>query len=142
MAREVSAPINEGGRTMRGLRISGILAVVACALLAAGCGDDDDSSTSTSTSSSASSAEQSVDSAVKSCTDQAKQIGGSAGTALEASCTSIGDTAKKALSSGSESAQKALSSAASSCKSAVGQLPQGDAQKALSSLCDALASAE
>ena len=125
---------------MRGLRYSWISAAVICALLAVGCGDDDDSDTSTSASSS--SAEQSVDSAVKSCTEQAKQIGGSAGTALEASCTSIGDSAKKALSSGSESAKEALSSAASSCKSAVGQLPKGDAQQALSSLCDALASAE
>ena len=129
---------------MQALRLSLIPALAICALLAVGCGDDDDSSSSSSssTSSSTSSAEDSVTSAVKSCTDKAKEIGGSQGTALEAACTSVGDTATKALESGSESAKAALSSAASSCKSAVGQLPKGDTQDALSKLCDALAAAE
>jgi hypothetical protein len=54
----------------------------------------------------------------------------------------LGDSATKALESGSENVKEALSKAASSCKSAVGQLPKGEAQDALSSLCDALASAE
>ncbi len=125
---------------MRGLRFSAIPVFVACALLAAGCGDDDDDTTTTT--SAAESAEQTVDSAVQSCTDQAQQLGGSAGTALSAACTTVGDTTKKALSSGSEDVKQALSQAESSCKSAVGQLPSGEAQDALSKLCDSIASAE
>jgi len=54
----------------------------------------------------------------------------------------VGDTAKKALESGSESAKEALSQAATSCTSAVAQLPSGQAQDALSSLCKAISSAE
>ena len=127
---------------MRGHRFYAIplLTLLASALFAAGCGDDDDETTTTT--SAAENAEQTVDTAVSSCTDQAKQLGGAAGTALEGACTSVGDTAKKALSSGSENVKQALSQAESSCKSAVGQLPSGEAQDALTTLCDSIASAE
>ena len=131
---------------MRGLGLSAVPVFVVCALIAVGCGDDDDDTTTTT--SAAESAEQTVDSAVQSCTDQAQQLGGSAGTALQAACTSVGDTTKKALSSGkaprngSEDVKQALSQAESSCKSAVGQLPSGEAQDALSTLCGSIASAE
>jgi hypothetical protein len=125
---------------MRGLRFSAIPVLVVWALFAVGCGDDDDDTTTTT--SAAENAEQTVDSAVQSCTDQAQQLGGSAGTALGAACTTVGDTTKKALSSGSEDVKQALSQAESSCKSAVSQLPSGEAQDALSKLCNSIASAE
>ena len=123
---------------MPGLRFAAIPALVVCALLAFGCGDDDDDSATTT--SAAESAEQSVDSAVQSCSDKAQDLGGGAGTALETACTSVGDTAKKALSSGSEDVKQALSQAESSCKSAVAQLPSGEAQAALTDLCKAISS--
>ena len=50
---------------------------------------------------------------------------------LKATCESVGDTAKKALESGSEDVKQALSQASTSCESAVKQLPSGDAQDAL-----------
>ena len=125
---------------MRGLGLSAVPVFVVCALLAGGCGDDDDDAATTT--SAAANAEQTVESAVQSCTDQAQQLGGSAGTALTAACTTVGDTTKKALSSGSENVKQALSQAESSCKSAVGQLPSGEAQSALSKLCSSIASAE
>ena len=127
---------------MRGDRLVA-LAVIATLLVSGlavtGCGDDDET-TSTTTSSDAS-AQQKIDAAVKSCSDQAQQLGGSAGTALASACTSVGDTSKQALSSGGEQVDQALSQAAKSCESAVGQLPSGQAQAALSSLCDAIKSA-
>ncbi len=129
---------------MRGHRsyaVAGLTALVACALVAAGCGDDETTTTTTS-SSAAATAEEKVDAAVKSCSDQAQQLGGAAGTALGSACTSVGNTVKQALSSGGEDVKQALSQAASSCRSAVGQLPSGEAQDALSKLCDAVASAE
>ena len=110
--------------------------------IGAGCGDDDETTTSSTSTSAGSSAEQTVDQAVKSCSDEASQLGGSAGTALASACTSVGKTATQALSSGSEDAKQALSQAASSCKSAVNQLPSGQAPDALTKLCDAIASAE
>ena len=116
------------------------MALFACALIAAGCGDDEETTTTTSA---AENAEQSVDSAVKSCNDQAEQLGGATGTALQTACTSVGgETAKQGISSGSEDVQQALSKAESSCTSSVSQLPSGQAQDALSQLCDAIASAE
>ena len=131
---------------MRGARFFAtavIATLLVCALAMAGCGDDDDgTTTTTSTSTSAdASAQKKIDTAVKSCSDQAQQLGGSAGTALASACTSVGDTAKQALSSGGEQVTQALSQAAKSCESAVGQLPSGQAQAALSSLCDAIKSA-
>jgi hypothetical protein len=120
--------------------IAALMALSVCALIAAGCGGDDDETTTTT--SPEASAEQRVDAAVKSCSDEAQQLGGTAGTALEGACTSVGDTAKQALSTGGEDVKQALSKAERSCKSAVGQLPSGQAQDALTKLCNAIASAE
>ena len=132
---------------MRGARFLAtavIATLLVGALAMAGCGDDDDGTTTTTTStstSSAASAEKKIDTAVQSCSDQAQQLGGAAGTALASACTSVGDTTKQALSTGGEQVTQALSQAARSCESAVGQLPSGQAQDALSSLCDAIKSA-
>jgi hypothetical protein len=120
--------------------VAGLMALLACGLIAAGCGDDDDETTTTT--SAVENAEQTVDSAVQSCSDEAQQLGGQVGTALESACTSVGSAATQALSSGSEDVKQALSSAASSCNSAVDSLPSGQAQDALSKLCDSIASAE
>ena len=123
----------------RSSAIVALTALLICALTAAGCGGDDETSTSTSNEGTA---QQKVDAAVQSCSDEAQQLGGVAGTALDGACTSVGKEANQALRTGQESATQALSKAASSCKSTVGQLPSGQAQNALSKLCDALASAE
>ena len=120
--------------------IAALMALFVCALIAAGCGGDDDETTTTT--SPEASAEQRVDAAVKSCSDEAQQLGGAAGTALGSACTSVGTSVKQALSSGGENVKQALSSAASSCRSAVQQLPSGQAQDALTKLCDSVASAE
>ena len=82
-----------------------------------------------------------VDAAVTSCTDEAQQIGGVAGTALSGACTSVGAAATQAVATAGDNAQQALSQAASSCKSSVGQVPKGQAQDALTQLCDAIAAA-
>ena len=126
---------------MRGIRlyvIVGLAGLFACALFAAGCGDDDTTSTTTS---SVASAKEKIDSAVKSCSDTAQEVGGAVGAGLKTSCTTAGDTAKQALNSGSKNAKQALSQAASSCNQTAGQLPAGEAQTALKNLCNALASA-
>jgi len=126
---------------MRGHRsyaTAALTALVVCALLAAGCGDDDETTTTTSA---GESAKQSVDAAIKSCNDEAQQLGGAAGTALGSACTSVGNSAKQVLNTGGEAAEQALSDAAGSCKNKVGQLPSGQAQDALSKLCDAIATA-
>jgi hypothetical protein len=126
---------------MRGHRFRAIAALTAlfvCALIAAGCGDDEETTTTTSP---GESAQQSVDAAVTSCTDEAQQLGGAAGTALEGACTAVGTEANQAISAGGENVQQALSKAERSCKSAVGQLPSGQAQDALSNLCNAISSA-
>ena len=102
--------------------------------------DIDVDSTSTSTSV-GENATQSVDAAVKSCTDEAQSLGGVAGTALDGACTSVGTAANQALAAGGANAQQALAQAASSCKSSVNQVPKGQAQDALSQLCDAIAAA-
>ncbi len=127
---------------MRGRRLVtvGLAALFACALIAAGCGDDETTSTSTSTSA-GDDTKQTVDAAVKSCSDPAQQLGGVAGTALGGACASVGTAANQALSEAGANAQQALSQAASSCRSAVGQLPDGQAQDALKQLCDAIAGA-
>ena len=118
----------------------GLIALSLCALTAIGCGDDETTSTSTSTSA-GESATQSVDEAVKSCTDEAQQLGGVAGTALDGACTSVGTAANQALTAAGANAQQALTQAASSCKSSVAQVPKGQAQDALSQLCDAIEAA-
>ena len=125
----------------RAVTATAILALALSGATWAGCGDDDDETTTT-TGSAAAAAEQKVDAAVKSCSDEAEQLGGAAGTALGSACTSVGTSVKQALSSGGEDVKQALSSAASSCRSAVQQLPSGQAQDALTKLCDSVASAE
>ena len=134
---------------MRSHRFQAILALAAlfaCALVAVGCGDDDDSTTSsaatTTTTTAGESAEQSIDAAVQSCSDEAQQLGGAAGTALSSACTSVGSSAKQALSEGGEQAKKALAQAESSCKSSASQLPSSQAQDALTKLCNAISAAE
>lgn len=127
---------------MRGHRwygLAGLAVLCVWALIAAGCGGNDETITTTSPTASA---EQRVDSAVQSCSNEAQQLGGTAGTALKAACTSVGDATKQTLSSGGKDVKQALSQAAKSCRSTVGQLPSGQAQDALSKLCDAIASAE
>ena len=122
------------------IRVLAVLAMAATFALAAGCGDDD--AETTTTTSAEENAEQTVDAAVKSCSDEAQQLGGAAGTALGSACTSVGNTAKQAVSKGGKEADKALKNAETSCKSAVGQLPSGQAQDALTQLCNAIASSE
>lgn len=119
---------------------AGLTALFVCALVAAGCGGGNDTTTTTSTGANPN-AQQRVDAAIKSCNDQAQQLGGSAGTALDNACTFVGAGAKQALASGSENVKQALSKLAKNCRSAVGQLPKGQAQDAFSKLCDAIASA-
>ena len=85
--------------------------------------------------------QQSVDAAIASCKDEAQQLGGAAGTALGSACTSVGNTATQVFNAGGEDVDQALSDAAGSCSNEVGQLPSGQAQNALSNLCDAMATA-
>jgi hypothetical protein len=123
----------------RSRAVAGLIVLLSCGLIAAGCGDDDETTTSTPV---ADDAQQEVDSAVQSCVDEAGDLGATAGAALEAACTTTGDTVITALNSGGEDAQQALADAESSCKSTISDLPPGDAQDALSALCDAISSAE
>ena len=118
----------------------GFTALFAFALIATGCGGGGGDSTATTTSPNAS-AQQELDSAIKSCHNEAQQLGGTAGTTLDNTCTFVGTGAQQALSSGSANAKQELSSVASGCRKAVGQLPPGQAQDALSKVCDAIASA-
>ena len=74
-------------RVPRFYAMATLAALFVCALIAAGCGDDE----TTTTSSVGENAQQTVDEAVTSCTDEAQQLGGAAGTALEGACTSVGD---------------------------------------------------
>jgi hypothetical protein len=117
--------------------MAGSLALLACGLIAVGCGDDD--STTAGSTSSASSAEESIDNAVDSCTSKAQDLGSAAAAGLEAACKAAGDSAKQALESGGEQAKQALAQAAESCKNTVAQLPAGEAQDALTDLCAAIA---
>jgi hypothetical protein len=118
---------------------AGLTALFVCALVAAGCGGGND--TTTTTSAQQRNAQQRVDAAIKSCNDQAHQLGGIAGTGLASACTYVGTGAKHALASGSENVKQGLSKFANGCRSAVGQLPKGQAQDAFSKFCDAIASA-
>jgi hypothetical protein len=131
----------EGMQDMRGHRFhaaAALTALIACALIAAGCGDDDETTTTTV----GENAQQTVDTAVASCTDEANQLGGAAGTALEGACTAVGDEANQAISEGGENVEQALAKAEDTCKSSVNQLPAGQAQDALTQLCTAISSAE
>ena len=127
---------------MRGHRFAtlGLAALFACALIAAGCGSDSSTSSSTTTTTTGStpvqdSATQSVDAAVQSCSDQAQQLGGVSGTALDGACTSVGAAASAAAAAGGDQARQALTQAANSCKSSVAQVPErqgsGRAHRAL-----------
>jgi hypothetical protein len=123
--------------------IAGSLGILgACALISVGCGGGDDTASTTATDSSVDTAQQRIDAAVESCTTNAQQLGDAAGAALEAACTTVGANVKQALSEGGEQVDQALSQAADSCNSAVAQLPAGEAQAALTELCDAISSAE
>jgi len=128
--------MRSGMRGHRSYATAALTALVVGALIAAGCGGDE-----TTTAATGGSAKQNVDAAVTSCTDAAQQLGGAAGTALGSACTSVGNTAKQVLNTGGEDVEQALSDAAGSCKNEVGQLPSGQAQDALSNLCDAMATA-
>ncbi len=112
--------------------------LVVCALLAAGCGDGDET---TMTPSPLENGKQSIDVAIEACKDEAQQLSGASGTALESACTSVGNTAMQVLNTGGEEAEQALSDASGSCKNKVSQLPSGQARDALSKLCDAIATA-
>ena len=125
----------------------GLAALIAVGLVAAGCGDDNESTTgsattttSTTSTTASENIEQTVDSAVQSCTEAAQNLGGSVGSAVEAACKSVGSAFKQDLSSAGDDVDKALTKAAKSCRQTVNQLPSGQAQDALSKLCDAIAS--
>ena len=60
-----------------------------------------------------------------------------AGTALDGACTEVGTEANQALTEGGET----LSDAEKTCTSSVSQLPAGQAQDALTQLCDAISAA-
>jgi hypothetical protein len=126
---------------MRKVTAAGLTVLFICPLMAAGCGGGGGSSTTTPTSTGGN-AQQSVDAAIKSCSDQAQQLSGFPKTALASACTAIGHAAKKAVSKSSKTRKQALSNAALSCRDAVKQLPAGQARAGLSKLCDAIASAE
>jgi hypothetical protein len=115
--------------------LAGSLVVLACGLIAAGCGDDSGGSSGSSDDSSV----QRIDEAVEACRDKAQDIGGTPGAALEAGCTTFGDGVKAALNQGGEAVDEGLARSADACTAAVGQLPQGKAQDALQELCDAIA---
>jgi hypothetical protein len=115
---------------------AGLTALFVCALIGAGCGGSNDTTTTT-----AGKAEQRVDAAIKSCSDQAQQLGGSAGTRLDGACALIGQEVKQVLASGSENVKQTLSTLAKNCRKGVGKFPKGQAQDAFSQLCDAIASA-
>ena len=132
---------------MRGHRwyaIPALTALFVCALIAAGCGGDDETTTSseaaTTTTTSDAGAEEKIDAAVESCSTKAQELSEAAAAGLQAACTTVGDNAKQALAQGGEQVDQALSQAADSCKSAVAQLPAGEAQAALTDLCDAISS--
>lgn len=118
---------------------AGSLVVLACGLIAAGCGDDNGGG---SGGSSDQSSVQRIDEAVKACTDKAQDIGGTPGAALEAGCTTFGDGVKAALNQGGDAVDEGLARSADACTAAVGQLPSGKAQDALQELCDAIAGLE
>jgi hypothetical protein len=119
--------------------LTGLTVLCVCALVAGGCGGGDGSTTTTT--SPTASAQQKVDSAISSCSDQAQQIGGTTGSTLDGACTSVGNVAKQDLASGSENVKQALSTAANTCRDAVDQVPSGQARDAVEQLCDAIASA-
>jgi hypothetical protein len=114
-----------------------------------GCGGDDDDETTTpaatptqTSDASASPANSRIDSALTACNDAAEQIGGTAGTDLQGACAYVAAAAEQVVSGAGENVSQALSDVAKNCRNAIGQLPPGQAQDALSQFCDALAKAE
>ncbi len=116
-----------------------LVALITCALIAAGCGGGSD--TTETTTSAGANAQQKIDSAVNSCTQKAQQVEGSAGTTLDGACKFVGAAAQQAVQAGGAKAKQALSNAASSCRTAASQLPSSQAQDALKELCDAIGAA-
>ena len=129
---------------MKGHRFYAIAALTAlfvCALIAAGCGDDNDESTTTT--SAGENAKQTVDAAVTSCTDEARRLGGAAGTALGGACAAVGTEAKQAIDAGGENIESRPSQRRRSpARARSTSSPPGRLQDALTQLCDAIASAE
>ena len=85
---------------MRGHRryaMPAFTALFVCALIAAGCGGDDETTSSTeaatTTTSSDASAADKIDGAVESCGTKAQELPEAAAAALQAACTSVGDSA-------------------------------------------------
>jgi hypothetical protein len=125
-------------RQTRPARVAGAVIVgLTLALGAGACGDDDTTTTTTSEQS----VDERIDSAVQSCTDSAQDLGGTTGSALLTACVQVGQATKNVLNSAGADVREALSEAAAQCQKSVNTLPSGDAQNALSSLCDAIASA-
>lgn len=124
--------------------MAGLVALLACGLIAAGCGDDDSTNGTSGTSAESSTStdgggSESIDAAVASCNEKAKDLQPPAvGSALGAACTTVGDSAKQALSQGSDQVDEALAQTETACKDAVSGLPSGQAQSALTDLCDAI----
>ena len=116
-------------------------ALFVFALVATGCGGGGSDTTAATTSAGAN-AQQRIDSAVQSCNQEAKQLGGAAASTLQGACKLVGTSAKQALNEAGANAKQALSQAATSCRTAVSQIPSSQAQDALSNLCDAIAAAE
>ena len=126
-------------RASRFYGMATLAALFVCALIAAGCGDEDETTTTISV---GENAQQTVDEAAASCTDAAQQLVDTVGTKLEGACTYLAGAAKQVLSNASENVSQGFSGVARSCRNAVGQLPSGQAQDALSQFCDAVAGAE
>jgi len=129
----------------------GVLA--ACALIAVGCGDDDDGGSSGSSSDEPSteqssgesdqSAEERITAAVEKCRQKAEGLTPpAAASALEAGCTTFGTSVSQALAQGGEAVESAIAQSAEQCSAAVAQLPPGEAQDALTELCDAIATVD
>jgi hypothetical protein len=126
---------------MRKVIAAGLTALSVCAVIAAGCGGGSSTTTTTST---GGNAQQSIPAAIKSCIDQAHQLGGPEGASLASACTKFGHGAKKAVSKIGKQRKQALSNAALACRNGVKALLGGQAQAedTLSKLCDAIASAK
>lgn len=124
-------------------------------LIAAGCGDDEEGGSSDAPAteessdqgssdggSSEGSATDRVNAAVENCKAKAQELGGTAGAALDAGCTTFGTTVTQALAQGGEQVEGAIAASAQQCTAAVQQLPAGEARDALTELCDAIASVD
>ena len=104
--------------------------------------DTTDTTAADTTATAGANAQQRIDSAVKSCNEKAQEVGGTAGTTLQGACQLVGTAAKQALKEGGAKAKQALAQASSSCRTAVAQIPSNEAKDALTSLCDAVGSAQ